>query len=264
MILRLLRGIKSIAIDPQNYYRELATSDIRLRARDRFDWLRFKSTVQRELAQRRASAPGVITQPLEALFPGITSLAVQAFPIRPQPYNVSWYELISLSAIVRHLQPKTIFEFGTFDGRTTLHLAANGPSDCRVITMDVAAGAFDFGNDSKFCEPTSVGRWFRDHPLSTGIEMLTTDAGSFDFAPYQGEIDMIFIDADHTEHAVRRDSAAAFEMLRPGGVVVWHDYLMLEGVTRALVRMATSIRVFHIEGTTMAIAFGPLPKVPDR
>ncbi len=176
------------------------------------------------------------------------------FPIPPQPFNVSWHELALLAAITRHLQPKQIIEFGTFDGRTSLHMAANAPSDGVLHTIDVAAGAFDFGPDTGFCELASIGRWFRGSGYEGRIHAVTGDTATYDFSPFRGQVDLGFIDADHAEAAVLRDSAVAFEMLAPGGVVIWHDYLMIDAVTKALGTLAAKRTIVHVAGTTLALA----------
>jgi predicted O-methyltransferase YrrM len=148
-----------------------------------------------------------------------------------------------------------VFEFGTFDGRTALHLAANAAADARVHTIDVMEEAFDFGAEAAFCEPTSVGYWFRGHVLADRIEAITANSATFDFSRFRGRVDLVFVDADHSEAAVLRDSAEAFAMLTAGGAVIWHDYLMIPDVTRALSKLASDRTITHIAGTTLAIAF---------
>lgn len=46
-------------------------------------------------------------------------------------------ELATLAYLMRAAKPQTIFEIGTFRGRTTLLLARNGPTQCRLITLDL-------------------------------------------------------------------------------------------------------------------------------
>jgi predicted O-methyltransferase YrrM len=162
---------------------------------------------------------------------------------------------VALSAIAQRLQPKTVLELGTFDSRTTLHLAANAADDARVHTIDEAGDAIDFGSDAAFCEAESVGHWFRGHALADRIEQTTADTATFDFSRFRHSVDLVFVDADHSEAAVLRDSAEPFAMLAAGGTVIWHDYPMIPDVTRALSKLASERDVVHIAGTTLAIAF---------
>ena len=57
--------------------------------------------------------------------------------------NVSIYELLAIVLLVRARQPKALFEIGTFDGRTTLNLAANALKDSRVHTLDLPSSRLD-------------------------------------------------------------------------------------------------------------------------
>ena len=45
--------------------------------------------------------------------------------------NVSFEESLVLAYLVKSLRPRQIFEFGTFDGFSTYHLAMNGGDDAR-------------------------------------------------------------------------------------------------------------------------------------
>jgi len=51
--------------------------------------------------------------------------AVELLEVTAQNGNVSPWELFVLPRLTKCKRPKTIFEFGTFDGRTTLDLAVN-------------------------------------------------------------------------------------------------------------------------------------------
>jgi predicted O-methyltransferase YrrM len=44
-------------------------------------------------------------------------------------------QLACLALITRATQPKTVFEIGTFRGRTVLNFALNAPDDAKVYTL---------------------------------------------------------------------------------------------------------------------------------
>jgi len=48
------------------------------------------------------------------------------------------------------------------------------------------------------------------------------------------KLDLLFIDGDHHRNAVRDDYYNYHEFINPGGVIVFHDYGMLAGVTKAV------------------------------
>ncbi len=53
----------------------------------------------------------------------------------------------------------------------------------------------------------------------------TAGEEAWDIAKFYGPYDLLFIDADHTYEGVRRDHLTYAEMVRPGGIVAFHDAL---------------------------------------
>jgi hypothetical protein len=78
--------------------------------------------------------------------------------------NVTLYELLCMCRMVRERKPHAIFEIGTFDGRTTLNLALNSPSETKVFTLDLppaTATRFELSvDDRKYVEKRSSGARF--------------------------------------------------------------------------------------------------------
>lgn len=177
--------------------------------------------------------------------------------------NVSGYELLVLAGIVRRVQPRACFEIGTFDGRTTLNLAANAP-EARVYTLDLPpqdlgrTGLQIAAGDEKFINKPASGARFRDTPEAARITQLFGDSATFDFGPHEGKMDLIFVDGSHSYDYVKSDTRAALRLLkREGGVILWHDYgsPYWKGLTRALNELLSEIpelaTMRHIRGTTI-------------
>jgi len=174
--------------------------------------------------------------------------------------NVTILELLVLARLVRERAPRALFEIGTFDGRTTLNLAANSPADAVVYTLDLPpdlAPSLDLAlAERKYVDKAVSGARFLGTDLAPKIRQLLGDSATFDFGPYAA--DFIFVDASHAYEYVLSDSRRALQMLRGGrGTIVWHDYSEWEGVTRALNTLARDVPPFAalrwIEGTTLAI-----------
>ena len=175
--------------------------------------------------------------------------------------NVSELELIVLARLVRSVNPRTIFEFGTFDGRTTLNLAANSTGE--VITLDLPADSVDKANgidphERQFVEKPVSGARYRGTSVESRIKQLYGDSGSFRFEPFYDSVDFVFVDASHAYDYVINDSLHALRMLRGGrGTIVWHDYGRWDGVTGALNdlwdRHKSFAGVEWIDGTTLAV-----------
>ena len=178
--------------------------------------------------------------------------------------NVSLLELIAINALVARRAPRRLFEIGTFDGRTTLNLAANAPGDAIVHTLDLPASespALDVDRDDvQFIQRSQAGvrgSRFRGTPEAARIRQLTGDSAAFDFAPYAGAMDFVFVDGAHAYDYVLSDSRAALQLAAPGAAIVWHDYGEWPDVTRALHDLAARDHRFrgltHVSGTALAL-----------
>ena len=252
-VARIGRGLVKIARNPGVAFRVL--------------WPRFRPIASGSPdpeAQRiaRWSFGSLEREPAADVLPGIESMDVRvmrSFDRRPG-MSLDPSEVLVLSAIVRLLEPQRILEIGTYDGNTTLNLAANSPPDARVFTLDLPA---DWAGDFALAVPGILdnaaagditGIQFRDSPLREKITQLFDDSARFDwdrFAPF----DLIFIDGAHTYDYVRSDTRNALRVLRPGGTLVWHDYGMLEDVSRVVDETAEQVQVRAIRGTRFAIGF---------
>lgn len=179
--------------------------------------------------------------------------------------NVSLQELAVLSGIaatVANGQP--IIEIGTFDGRTTLNMAINCGTNSNIYTLDLppeTATAFEVeAGETAFINKPASGSRFTNPPGSEMIEhgkitQLYGDSATFDWSPYLGKAGLIFVDGSHAYDYARKDSETAFQLLAEGGTIVWHDYGVWEGVTRALEEIETEkgLGLTHIKGTSLVI-----------
>ncbi|MCO5061963.1 MAG: class I SAM-dependent methyltransferase [Kiritimatiellae bacterium] len=145
--------------------------------------------------------------------------------------NVSGYELLVISQLIADLKPKACFEIGTFDGRTTLNMAANAGTDCHVYTLDLPQEEVDktglkiATGDEQFIKKESSGARFSGSPWAKNITQLYGDSATFDFSPYEGKMDVVFVDGAHSYDYVKSDTAVALRLLKPeGGLIMWHDY----------------------------------------
>ncbi|MBI4549651.1 MAG: class I SAM-dependent methyltransferase [Candidatus Omnitrophica bacterium] len=160
--------------------------------------------------------------------------------------NVSLQELIVINQLVRKHRPNCVFEMGTFDGRTTLNMALNLEEGGRIFTLDLPSEEIskvslpiDSGDSKHILKPESGAR-FKGRVEGSQITQLFGDTARFDFSPYEGRVDFVFIDAAHSLEYVLNDSRIALKLLKGGkGVILWHDYGTFDGVTEALNRLST-------------------------
>jgi predicted O-methyltransferase YrrM len=175
-------------------------------------------------------------------------------------------ELCVISYITNILEPHTIFEFGTLEGRTTLNLALNSPEDCRIFTFDLPEEDRRKYYEKRLKEikvwpmdkpppyRDTAGECFRNHQISTKITQLYGDTRTFDFSPYYQKMDLIFIDANHEYEYVKSDSETAMKMLSKQGGIIWHDYPNVMGVAAYLDELfESSTTLNHLWDTRLAL-----------
>lgn len=174
--------------------------------------------------------------------------------------NVSLEELLVLCRLVAARRPQRLFEIGTFDGRTTLNLAANAPADAVVHTLDLPpahATAHPLApGEARYVDKPASGARFAGTDVAGRIVQQYGDSATFDFSAYRAEF--VFVDGSHAYDYVLGDSRRALALLDGGpGTVVWHDYGEWDGVTRALDDLRAGDPAFaglqHVAGTTLAV-----------
>lgn len=132
-----------------------------------------------------------------------------------------------LALLVKHLDARNIIEVGTSFGESALLFAMNTREDARVRTLDIQNGNPTVG--SRF-RSTAYKHKIQEHCCSLAELKSKLSTESFDF---------IFIDGDHSCRGVLEDSYTAQALLRPGGIICWHDYSFRfrHDVVRALDRL---------------------------
>jgi Methyltransferase domain len=212
---------------------------------------------------RRAAASARFLRNVPALdlgeaFPGIGDVAI-TMTHRFRPRGLPYGDAYVLSLIVAYLQPRRIFEIGTGSGEGTLLLARQAP-DARIDTLDLGTAPAALG--SQRGDPplagAEVGTAFCDTPSAPAIHQHLGDSARFDFSPFHGEIDFVFVDGAHTAEYVENDSRAAFAMAGRRGVVVWDDcHLYHPAVSRILAaRRRAGTPIVRVAGTRLALFRG--------
>jgi predicted O-methyltransferase YrrM len=176
-------------------------------------------------------------------------------------------EILMINSLAIVHRPSAVFEIGTFDGRTTLNLAANTQQETKIYTLDLPKEKIGdtklrlAGNDPGMIDKNISGSSFLNQPEAKKITQLYGDSASFDFSRFYGQIDFIFIDGSHSYDYVKSDTEQALKLLKnKKGVIIWHDYgRRWAGVTRALNELYSSDGVSgglrHIEGTSLVYLF---------
>lgn len=164
-------------------------------------------------------------------------------------------EMETLVALARSIGAESVLEIGVNEGRTARLMIENVSSIRSYYGVDVPP-------DSKYLTACAVQR--KERPTNPGhhaahlsqFQLLLRERGSLDLEPEDlPTFDMVFIDGDHGRVAVTHDSALAYTKVRPGGLVVWHDYhdLGLVDVREVLHELRDDgHKIINVEGTWIA------------
>lgn len=205
---------------------------------ERFGYLRRWLRLNYCWINRRPSIP---TRFAAALAPGLSETAIP-LEVSFKDWNLTPLELFYVCALAGAVRPRRVFEFGTFDGNTTLHLARNCP-EAELWTLDLPDPENHF----------RVGSRFAGRPEAARIHQIRADSRVHDFSEHRGRMEFILIDAGHEYDCVAADTRNALAMAAPDATILWHDYLSFEGVKRAVDETAVSHPVVHIAGTELAV-----------
>jgi predicted O-methyltransferase YrrM len=168
------------------------------------------------------------------------------------------HELASLAFITKVVKPKQIFEIGTYGGRTALNFAQNSLEDCIIWTLDLPiseASALTNATKGNVERSTYTGTDYKGKDAEGKIRQLYHSSPAFDFSPYFGKIDIVFVNGVHHYEAAKSDTINALQMVKPNGFIIWHDFANYgdtNGVTRAALEMLPGDNVVQIATTQLA------------
>jgi hypothetical protein len=164
-----------------------------------------------------------------------------------------------VAALARLLECETIFQLGPDNGDTAWLLAHNLPN-ARVFVLDeriVAPNQPAPGPTDRVYQLPG-----RDHgfsldaaPAAGRITQLHGDSATFDFLPYTGSADLVYIEGSRRPDQVRSDTEASFGLLSELGTIVWDGYSGDAGVYAYLNELAPSLDrpIYHILNTRLAL-----------
>ena len=135
-------------------------------------------------------------------------------------------EIVALASLVQELRPKVIVEIGTYKGGTLYIWSRSNPQAELIVSIDLPGGQYgggyaksrrklyeEFLHDRGNTELRLIQR--NSHEAATLKELLAI-LGS-------RSVDFLFVDGDHTYEGVKRDYEMYGPLVRPGGMIAFHD-----------------------------------------
>ncbi len=159
--------------------------------------------------------------------------------------------------LLAHARARRILEIGTAEGHMTANFTQYSDEDAVVFTMGTVADLPASTTAPQRYETPDrqrFGRLANAFGKAAKVFFITADSLSYDFRRLDG-IDFAFIDGAHDFRHVLSDSLSVYDVLRPGGWIVWHDFTSSVNwveVRRALERLRFDEPVVHVAGTAVA------------
>jgi hypothetical protein len=194
----------------------------------------------------RARSLFVPSCPLVTLFDGPRTVTL--VDLDQTNGNTTLLEQLVILGLAKQRGARTVFEFGTFNGRTAANLALTLGPEAEILTVDLPA-------DQQPAQALAAGeRKYVEKPVSgakaqwlSNVTQLYGDTAMFDFSPWQG-----------TRAGGHGAGAAAAEARRPGALARLRGLARrdrgADDLHRADPRFAG---MKHVEGTSLC--FLPLP-----
>jgi predicted O-methyltransferase YrrM len=167
-------------------------------------------------------------------------------------------ELELLIAMVGSVRPRHVIEIGVNEGRTAKAILDNVLGIERYTGIDVPPYYVPSKAVQRYEVPISPAALVKN---DARFHLEVRQRGSLDLTPTDlSPADAIFIDGDHGREAVEHDSALARAIIRPGGIIIWHDYHSLGTVDVAAVldeQQAAGRPLVHVKDTWLVFEGGP-------
>lgn len=170
---------------------------------------------------------------------------------------MSFDELVFIARAVKVLQPRVIFEMGSYKGLTTSVFILNSDPEAQVLTLDLPPNPAEsavLSADKELVADRSLVSTTKALGLSRYTQLLC-DSMKFDPTPYADTVDLGLVDAAHDLIHVQNDTLKMAKMMSNRGLVFWHDYGgkgPLRPLASYLEHLARKCRLYRIHGTSLA------------
>jgi predicted O-methyltransferase YrrM len=212
---------------------------------------RFRNFTAFQKERLRLGALGATPLEIGALARGITAARLQeilASPAIAAEWNAVEPELRALAItdrsggvnpgdrraifhLLRGLRARSVLEVGTHIGASTVHAVAalrltrgEDPAGISLTTVDISDVNDPVGRPWIKHGSTYAPREMVAKMGAEGWVSFVTSPSLLFLSTCEQRFDLVFLDGDHAADTVYREIPAALRVLRPGGVILLHDY----------------------------------------
>ena len=124
-----------------------------------------------------------------------------------------------LLILAKKLNLKTYLEIGTYIG-TSINIMSSICERCYGITAPIGATY----SMREWCRARNIPDYSSALTQKDNIRMFYANSREFDFSLINDDIDLFFIDGDHSYNGVFCDTINIFKIKKESAIVVWHDF----------------------------------------
>ncbi len=188
----------------------------------------------------------------ETLYSELNNIIHQGSPYRD--FDVNGYQLDLrgwgfespvFEILIEEVRPKVVIEVGTWNGSSAIKMAKHikeNIGDATMICVDTWLGSPEHRIDEDYRESLKLTHGFPNiyyqflaNVVLSGVEDCIVPLPQASAAACRwlmqmglgqmgGQVDLIYVDADHTAEAVYTDISGFWELLSPNGVMFGDDY----------------------------------------
>lgn len=200
---------------------------------------------------------------INEIFPGIDVIDIYLLRTfdRYGRQSLKYKETLIINTIVKIMQPANIMEIGTYEGNTTLNMAANSPDTCKIITIDLPEDQnIKFALPvpaayQKSYEPAFINTQLKkNQEYAYKIEQWQYDTATIAWNDLHTTFDIIFIDGCKHPDYVWHDTNKALQKIEGnGGIIIWGNYADNQEVSRIVDEQPKFIKKYAVKDTRLAI-----------
>lgn len=127
-------------------------------------------------------------------------------------------DIALLKALAMSYKDCAYLEIGSWRGESLANVASVA-KECVSISLSAEEMRSFGATDNEVATANFFSRGL------VNVKHIEHNSHTFDFTPYHGKFDLVFIDGDHHYEGVLKDTVNAFKLLRnDDSMIVWHDY----------------------------------------
>jgi cephalosporin hydroxylase len=180
----------------------------------------------------------------------------------PVPILQNEWEFQEFMKYYQLFSPKKVIEIGTFFGGTLWYWLKYAKLES-IICVDYPIGESDDRYQTMIESRAKWSQWVewtngtRLHDIKGDSHAPNTIIEVYGYCPHK-DVDMLFIDGDHSYQGVKADFFNYKSLVRPGGIIVFHDVVGLEDVKQFWNEIRynyKSTEIYDVHGWGIGILF---------